>query len=64
MEVTEFNRFVGMDINQATKELPSPFFFFVINNNGRSIYRTWEFNPKRVCVWTHNDIITKIDSIN
>jgi len=64
MEVAEFNRFVGMDIDKASIELPKPFFFFVVNNNGKTIYRTWEFNPKRICIWVENNIITKIDSIN
>lgn len=64
MEIQEFNRFVGMNINKATEEIPSPFFFFIVNNNGRSIYRTYEYNPRRVCVWVADDIITKIDSIN
>lgn len=64
MEANEFNRFVGMNINKATEELPSPFFFFIVNNNGRSVYRTWEYNSRRVCIWIENDVITKIDSIN
>jgi len=64
MEIQEFNRFVGMNINDAKKEIPHPFFFFVVNENGRSIYRTYEYNSRRVCIWTSNDKITKIDSIN
>jgi hypothetical protein len=64
MEKQDFEYLVNKSINEANKEIKPPFFIFVVNQNGKSIYRSYEYNPRRICVWANGDIITKIDSIN
>ncbi len=64
MENQDFEYLVNKSIDEANNEINPRFFIFVVNQDGRSIYRSYEYNPRRVCIWANGDIITKIDSIN
>lgn len=64
MTVDDFKNLVGKTIDEANKELPSHYFICVTDENGRGLYRTMDYNPYRICVWTRNDVIMKIDSLS
>lgn len=64
MQVEDFKNLVGKTIEDANKDLPQKYFIFVAMSNGQSFYRSLEYNPYRINVWTKGEVISKIDSVS
>jgi len=61
----DFNFLIGKTLAEANDEIKKsdPYFIFVGERDGKTFYRTMEFNNARIVVSVRNGHIFRIDSI-
>lgn len=63
MKNEDLKKFIGKKVDEAKKELPEDYFFFIAENNGRTFYKTYEYNKARINIAVSNDTIYKVFDI-
>lgn len=58
----DFNFLIGKTLDES-KSLEYPYYIFVGEQDGKTFYRPFEYNPYRVIVSISNGIIFRIDDV-
>jgi len=60
----DFKFLIGKTIEQSKQFLEKPYFITIVENDGRSIYASYEYCPHRIKVCVTNSIISRIDDVS
>ena len=61
--MTQFDYLVGKRLEIAKQEIPKPFFLFIADQDGRSFYKTFDYNLSRINVSVVDGVIIKVYDI-
>jgi len=64
MTENEFKYVVGKTLETAKGELPPKYFFFTAEEDGKSFYRSMDFNPYRINIIVKEGKVYRIQGIN
>ena len=56
----DFKYLIGKRLEIVKQEIPPPFFIFVADQDGRSFYKTFEYNQNRINVSIVGGVIIKV----